>query len=186
MHSAYSVVAVGAPTRAASNAAPFFHAHLRKTSFASLEFCIESWPLSETMQSPCSTPARWTQPSTSSHVSKVHTSPSSHSVSTPPVQTPAVHFSPLVQASPSSQALLFGSSVVQLSAPSLQDSAQLPSPSGPGHGSPAWVEQAPLPLQLSAPLQNRLSLQVVLGPANELAGHEELAPVHFSSTSQLS
>ena len=47
---------------------------------------------------------------------------------------------------------------MQLSAASLQDSLQLPSPSDPGHGLPECTEQVP-PLQVSVPLQNRPSLQ---------------------------
>ena len=46
-----------------------------------------------------------------------------------------------------------GSAAKQLSATSSQDSKQFWSPSGPGHGSPAWSEQVP-PEHVSAPLQN--------------------------------
>jgi hypothetical protein len=46
---------------------------------------------------------------------------------------------------------------VQLSVDSLHDSLQLPSPSGPGQGSPACTLQAPA-LQVSAPVQKRLSV----------------------------
>src|SRR5688572_2439520 len=136
MHSAYSVSVVGAPSRRSTNDAPFFQLHLSAMSFGSSEYCRKIWPFGASRQSSSSTPARCTQPSSSLHVSNVQTSPSSHSVSAPPVQTPAVHFSPLVHASLSWHALLFGSAVEQLSAASLHVSAQLLSLSGPGQGSP--------------------------------------------------
>ena len=78
-------------------------------------------------------------------------------------QAPALQASVPVQKRPSVQADPFGSAAVQLSAPSLHDSAQLPSPSGPGHGSPVDPLQVPPlqapPLQVSVPVQNRPSLQ---------------------------
>ena len=52
------------------------------------------------------------------------------------VQAPALHSSSPLQKRPSSQSEPFGSASVQLSAASLQDSAQLLSSSGPGHGLP--------------------------------------------------
>jgi hypothetical protein len=73
-------------------------------------------------------------------------------------QTPPLHVSLPLQYSPSVHAEPFGSPSVQASAASLHVSEQLPSPSGPGHGLPAWVVQLP-PLQVSTPLQNRPSLQ---------------------------
>ena len=72
------------------------------------------------------------------------------------VHTPPVHVSPPLQKVKSSHEVPFGSDAVQLSAASLHDSAQLPSPSGPGHGLPPCTH-AP-PLQTSAPLQNKPSL----------------------------
>jgi hypothetical protein len=83
--------------------------------------------------------------------------------STVPQQTPLPTHDPLEQLSeplqdwPSLQAEPLVSAAVQLSAVSLQLSEQLPSPSGPGHGLPTWVVQAP-EAQESAPLQNRPSL----------------------------
>jgi hypothetical protein len=67
-------------------------------------------------------------------------------------QVPPVQVSVPLQNMESVQADPFVSAKVQLSAVSLQDSAQLPSPSGPGQGSPVWVEQVP-PVQVSVPLQ---------------------------------
>jgi len=52
----------------------------------------------------------------------------------------------------SAQALPSGSGAVQLLLVSSHDSAQLPSPSGPGQGSPPCCAQAP-PLHVSTPLQ---------------------------------
>jgi hypothetical protein len=65
-----------------------------------------------------------------------------------------------LQKSPSLHAELFGSAARQLSFASLQLSAQLPSPSAPGHGLPAWTVQAPA-AHVSAPLQNVASLHDV-------------------------
>ena len=62
------------------------------------------------------------------------------------------------QKRPSLQGDAFASAALQESPASLQLSAQLPSPSGPGHALPACWLQVP-PLQLSAPLQKTLSLQ---------------------------
>ena len=73
-----------------------------------------------------------------------------------PAHAPLVQTSLSVQASPSSHALLFGSAALQLPSASLQDSPQLLSPSGPGHGLPAWMLHVP-PLHVSAPLQNAAS-----------------------------
>jgi hypothetical protein len=73
-------------------------------------------------------------------------------------QLPPLQVSLPLQKRPSVQAEPLGSGAVQLSAASLQDSLQLPSPSGPGHGSPVCAEQVP-PLQVSAPSQKRPSLQ---------------------------
>jgi hypothetical protein len=70
-----------------------------------------------------------------------------------PEQTPAMQKSFTVQSMPSLQPLPLGSFDVQPSATSLQDSLQLLSPSGPGHGLPGCWLQAP-PWQLSFPLQN--------------------------------
>jgi hypothetical protein len=54
-----------------------------------------------------------------------------------PLQMPSAQTSPVVHDSPSSQALASGSDAKQLSAPSLQLSLQLPSPSGPVQGLPS-------------------------------------------------
>jgi hypothetical protein len=78
-----------------------------------------------------------------------------------PTQLPPEQLSEPLQAWPSVQAEPFGSAAVQLSAPSLHDSEQFPSPSAPGHGFPAWTVQAPA-TQVSAPLQNRPSLHGAL------------------------
>jgi hypothetical protein len=67
----------------------------------------------------------------------VHTFVSSQLGAAPPTQTPdALQASLVVQALPSSQALPTGSFALQLFPASLQLSAQLPSPSAPGHGLP--------------------------------------------------
>jgi hypothetical protein len=79
----------------------------------------------------------------------------------PPPHVPdPLQVSPTVQNRPSLHATPFGSGAVQVSAASLQLSAQLPSPSGPGHGLPACVEHTPA-AQVSVPLQNRPSLHDV-------------------------
>ena len=89
----------------------------------------------------------------SSQVSEQSPSPSGPSQgSVPPVQVPLEHVSPVVQKAPSEQALPLVSFVVQVSVASLHVSEQSESPSAPGHGSPAWVEQVP-EAQVSAPLQ---------------------------------
>jgi len=103
-----------------------------------------------------------TQPRTESHVSSVHALPSSQLGGAPPTQTPALHVSFVVQALPSSQAAPLESGPVQTSATSSQDSAQSPSPSGPGHGFPELMHRPPL--QASTPSQNSpLSQGVVSG-----------------------
>src|SRR6185503_1684345 len=71
---------------------------------------------------------------------------------------PVEHVSVPLQNRPSVHADPFGSVALQLSADSSHDSAQFPSPSGPGHGSPACVEHVPVE-HVSVPLQNRLSVQ---------------------------
>jgi hypothetical protein len=71
----------------------------------------------------------------------------------PPAQTPAWHVSPTLQNAPSSQGLPFTSARLQAFPASLQLSAQLPSPSAPGHGFPVCVTQAPALSHLSVPLQ---------------------------------
>jgi hypothetical protein len=71
---------------------------------------------------------------------------------------PPVHVSVPLQNSPSLHAKPFGSAARQLSADSLHDSEQSPSPSTPGHGSPACVEHVPV-VHESAPLQNNPSAQ---------------------------
>src|SRR5688572_12275747 len=74
------------------------------------------------------------------------------------VHVPDVQVSVPLQKRPSVQAEPLGSGARQLSAASLHDSAQLPSPSAPGQGSPVWVEQVPPP-QVSVPLQKSPSAQ---------------------------
>jgi len=82
----------------------------------------------------------------------------------------------LVEELPSLQAAPLGSLAEQLSRASLHDSAQLASPSGPGHGLPALV-QAPLK-HWSAPVQKRPSpLQAV---PFALAGCVQAPPLHTS------
>jgi hypothetical protein len=61
-----------------------------------------------------------------------------------------------VQNNPSSHEEPFVSAAVQSSAASLHDSEQLPSPTGPSHGSPVCVEHAP-PEHVSLPVQNNPS-----------------------------
>src|SRR5688572_29873710 len=112
--------------------------------------------------------------------------PSSQSSASPLSQVPPEHWSPVVQTLPSSQTLASASLARQLSAPSSHVSAQLPSPSAPGHGSPVCTVQSPVPSHVSVPLQNAASLQGVLAPAKALAGHELVTPVQLSSTSQTS
>ena len=70
---------------------------------------------------------------------------------------PPEHVSAPLQNRPSVHADPFGSAAVQLSAASLHDSEQLPSPSGPVHGLPV-CPQVP-PLHVSLPLQNNPSSQ---------------------------
>src|SRR5262245_27322415 len=77
-----------------------------------------------------------------------------------PAQTPELHASVDVQASPSLQTEPSGSAAVQPSAASSHDSAQLPSPSVPGQGEPACTVQLPA-LHWSVPLQKSPSLQEV-------------------------
>jgi hypothetical protein len=98
----------------------------------------------------------------SSHDSAQLASPSGPGHGSPActLQVPELQVSTPVQKSPSSQADPSGSGAVQLPATSLHDSAQLPSPSGPGHGSPAWTVHVPL-LQVSAPSQNTPSLHAL-------------------------
>jgi len=70
----------------------------------------------------------------------------------PALQVSVVHGLPS-----SAHALPFGSAAVQESEVSLHDSAQLASPSGPGHGSPECTHDPPL--QVSTPLQKSPSSQ---------------------------
>jgi hypothetical protein len=90
-------------------------------------------------------------------------------------QFPPLQVSAPLQNWPSVQALPSGSGAVQESLPSLQDSEQSPSPSGGGQGLPAWIAQLP-PLQVSAPLQKRPSLQ----EAELLAWMQAPLPLHWS------
>src|SRR5690606_6635352 len=94
-----------------------------------------------------------------------------------PVQTPLLHASEPVHTRPSVHADPSGSAAVHEPAASSQDSEQLPSPLGPGHGSPACVVHAPA-AQVSAPLQNEPSSQVL--PSGSFAAQS------FASSSQLS
>jgi hypothetical protein len=104
-------------------------------------------------------PARLKQLSAASLQVLVHSAPPEHG-SPVPLQTPFWQVSVWVQNNPSLQALPFGSLAVQFFAPSLHDSAQLPSPSGPGHG---LVPDEQMPAeQVSAPLQNTPSSQSAL------------------------
>jgi hypothetical protein len=82
------------------------------------------------------------------------------SLAPPPVHTPFWQVSPTLQNNPSSQMDPLRSLPLQLSAVSSQVSAQLPSPSGPGQGFPAWIVQAPF-VHVSAPLQKVPSLHAV-------------------------
>src|SRR4030095_11774068 len=92
-------------------------------------------------------------------------------------QAPALHVSVPLQNSPSLQTDPFGSGAVQVSVASLQDSLQLPSPSGPGQGSPLWLAQAPA-AQVSVPLQKRPSLHA--DPFGSAAGQVSVGFVHGS------
>jgi len=92
-------------------------------------------------------------------------------------QDPPEHVSAPLHPRPSLQPEPLGSAAVQLSAASLHDSLQLPSPSGPGHGLPACPEHAP-PEQVSAPLQNVPSLQA--DPLGSLAVQLSAASLHDS------
>ena len=71
----------------------------------------------------------------------------------------ALQLSVWVQNNPSSQLEPEVSFAVQLSAASLHDSEQSPSPSAPGQGSPVLLPHAP-PEQVSVPLQNDPSVHV--------------------------
>lgn len=89
---------------------------------------------------------------------RAHSAPAAHGFPAWTLHVPALHVSAPLQNKPSLQAEPLGSAAVQLSEASLQDSAQFPSPSGPGHGFPVCTLQAPA-LHVSAPLQYRPSLQ---------------------------
>lgn len=84
-----------------------------------------------------------------------------HGLPTCPLQTPPLQVSAPLQNRPSSQGVPLESALVQESEASLQDSAQLLSPSGPGQGAPTCCVQAPA-AQVSAPLQNRPSSQAAV------------------------
>ena len=75
----------------------------------------------------------------SSHDSRQSPSPSgpTHGFPVWTPQSPPLQTSSPLHHLPSSQAVLFGSAAEQVSSDSLQDSVQLPSSSGPRHGSPA-------------------------------------------------
>ena len=104
-----------------------------------------------------------------------------HSGAASPVQDPPEHESFFVHASPSSQSLPFESFALQLSAASLHDSEQSPSPSAPGHGLPACWEHVPFE-HVSPPLQKSPSSH---GPdPNALAGQSGLVPLQCSAGSQ--
>jgi hypothetical protein len=81
-----------------------------------------------------------------------------HGSPTCAVHAPLAHVSAPLQNSPSVHAEPFGSAALQLSDVSLHDSEQFESPSAPGHGLPACVEQLPA-AHVSAPLQNNPSSQ---------------------------
>src|SRR5262245_51082074 len=98
-----------------------------------------------------------------------------------PAQTPPTHASPCVQASPSLQAEPSGSAAVQAPAASSHDSAQSPSPSGPGQGEPACTVQLPA-LHWSAPLQKTPSLHEVPSTAGP---HTDGWPLHVRQASTL-
>src|SRR5262245_754981 len=91
-----------------------------------------------------------------------------------PAQTPELQTSVDVQVSPSLQDEPSGSAAVQLSAASSHDSAQSPSPSGPGQGEPACTVQLP-DLHWSAPLQKNPSLHAVPSVARV---HADGSPLH--------
>ena len=99
----------------------------------------------------------------SSQEAVLHWSPDAEqSRAVPPVQAPAaLHFSVTVQNRPSSHAEPTGSLASQVSVASLQLSLQFPSPSAPGQGGTAACTLQTPPLQVSAPLQKRVSSQVV-------------------------
>jgi hypothetical protein len=102
-----------------------------------------------------------TQPLAGMQKSSVQTFPSMQTSGDPGMHTPPEQMSLVVQALASLHAEPLGSAAPQLSAPSLHDSEQFASPSGPTQGLPPWRLQLP-PLQKSAPLQNAKSLQGAL------------------------
>jgi len=108
--------------------------------------------------------ARWQVPPTQESfvhgLSSLQSELATHSGAVVPTQTPDEHWSSIVNELPSLQLKPLGSARVQLSRDSLHDSAQLLSPSAPGHGLPEWTLQVPL-LQLSDPLQYNPSLHTV-------------------------
>jgi hypothetical protein len=118
-------------------------------------------------------------PDTSLHDSAQLLSPSApgHCVPACSVQKPFEQLSAPLHASPSSQLEPSGSGPAQLSADSLHDSEQLPSPSAPTHGLPVCELQAPA-AQVSVPLQNRPSLHAE--PFGSAAVHESAASSHDS------
>jgi len=93
-----------------------------------------------------------------------------------PAQVPFAQISFCVHSSPSLHGLLSESAALQLSRASLHDSLQLPSPSGPGQGLPAWRLHVPL-LQVSAPSQNAPSSH---GEELLTCVHESVASLHES------
>jgi len=79
------------------------------------------------------------------------------------VHVPALQTSGPLQNTPSLHGLPLVSGPVHASLASLHDSAQLPSPSAPGHGLPACDVHAPA-LHVSLPLQYRPSLHGAVLP----------------------
>jgi hypothetical protein len=116
-----------------------------------------------------------TQPVAGAQESFVHGLLSLQVGAGPPVQVPdPLHWSDVVQALPSVHPVPAGSVAVQFFAPSLQEVEQLPSVVLRGrHGSPTCTLHAPLE-QVSAPLQNTLSLHDVPVWAVQVPGLEPL------------
>jgi hypothetical protein len=113
----------------------------------------------------------------------LHSWSAGHETGVPLVHVPAVHTSPTVHWSASVQPEPSGSGAVQAFAASEHVSAQLPSPSGPGHGVPACKAHVPR-THVSVPLQKMPSVQGAPSAALTSAGQAAALPLQVSATSQ--